>query len=1551
MIVVEEYGLFRDHSSGINPKIIENLLLPAQEHLKIAMKLQVYFEERNVNAQYRGLLEEISVSETSFSARFAAGNSDMQKTRLEILEMAESRIKEKESEVLIARGKVAELECKSSGMSHEFYYTIKGNRRHKKRCEKCAVESQIKNYTVSLYERPLKPQVYNQNAVVFELLIPKQIECLRDVLHLFVAAHYDSSLSKISQSGKWTDSRELSDKRATFSDSKVFLGSTSESATRTSYGRGKHPRNDLSEFVVPNGYDCTFFGGYGKGLPIDRSKQSVKKYVTFSVEISSVYSGLQWTLSGTSHTQNIVLAKQYECPEKLSLNEFINFGSLRADGHRLQLRNLYRALETEGLSFETQSVLAVVMQSMWEAGPLHAARSHTKWYREAHEDFADGVFAMEMIGLLEKFVEQQKRNWKHPLKLIVAATIAVRIFEFNCDEINADRIAELLLQIREIAIEWIALIAETMEKCTKEEDRAGIYASLAEVAICGVFTYSVSCHHSFFDKIFVDSPKHSSIFAWLHFMVTIKENSLTQKKEDGIKHLLFGVVHITGLNVEAKLYSLIENFPEKLHEFVRFKWPSEQEKTFTKILRCDGASQIISTYAVVKSETSRNHVQIDLVTGEFSVNNFSACGLPESISGNKTFGRVFKNTIFKVQPTKRSASRFSGCSQSQYVTMHKYNGFSYKFQEKNGHLIITEQRPNNADRELIPPEHLTGEIPHSLIENYSHWWDQVREIIEFRPKTFASEYFSDQKGVEYELDLGTRQLKHVKTHELLLDVCSDSYNHIVKFFSRLEQKNYIHVLLDKPKNHTDDTPVKIKAKAKVLLIRMNLKFNIDCPIEAEVGQTYDFESNEYCGMRVSLNQSFGTLIGLQNGLLLEAIPSVNKSNSKLLIVPHGEIKTRRGKSHVSVHIDVDSSSLRHPEFFIFQVDSKCQQIKANNYPGWFYLAYLHAVTSCALPDPFHGMTGTERALQILQSARVWSSSPYDEESIKTLRWIAALTPIRTFYPLRKDLKVMQRIQWPDELSSTAAQDSYLPIVQKLISDSERSLQLYDMKEKIEIKTSTYWPLNERDLARNSPFNPNCNVSETFVCPKNKLTRFEATEDDTNIADVRQLSVLYDENSSAVPTNIENSIWELLMNTKRLIGLSCTSMESVIGFCSANRLPDLWIRLYDCARSTGTTNGMTREHFHLVLSYLAFEGNDMKHLYILQAIATNAAEFEAIRPPQVEEYNEPKKQQYEEEVLKQIIKSSTIDFSTYSYSRNQRTFSTYTDYANYLKLEEETKVKYNEQVTSITQKLLEYAEKLWQCDETANVPDPEISSDMLELGTNATIRKLNSQLQLWKNNRKLDNFIKEIEAKLKQLQLPAANEFSPSEWPLHNVGIKSFPKYAIKFEEKLSQNFNCPPLDAVDDIERARCIFVEKSEENERTLADWWLIFKNLSVPSSERYLLDSGLYPRLIPSVIFPKLLEPICDKRKFVIGAVAVMTTREQRIHRIERFEHQRQMELMLRREHENLPHDNWMPHERPEWLLFEIEMDLSIRSIQVKKFAPIFNFKKLTSKGTEKV
>lgn len=186
-------------------------------------------------------------------------------------------------------------------------------------------------------------------------------------------------------------------------------------------------------------------------LPSEPKNQVIEETCRFTVEESS----LQWMLNG-SHTHNQVIASQYECPQHLTLSEYKNFGLLRADGYILQLRKLYALIASESLSFETQSVQALIMQTIWQLGPDRKLQWST-WYRKAHQDFTNPDFVMEMCKLIENFIEIQKSNWKHPRKLMTIAMIAVRMYEMNYDngdqsEKVTDKIVKLLQKLRDIAM-------------------------------------------------------------------------------------------------------------------------------------------------------------------------------------------------------------------------------------------------------------------------------------------------------------------------------------------------------------------------------------------------------------------------------------------------------------------------------------------------------------------------------------------------------------------------------------------------------------------------------------------------------------------------------------------------------------------------------------------------------------------------------------------------------------------------------------------------------------------------------------------------------------------------------------------------------------------------------------------------------------------------------------------------------------------------------------------------------------------------------------------
>ncbi len=88
----------------------------------------------------------------------------------------------------------------------------------------------------------------------------------------------------------------------------------------------------------------------------------------------------------------------------------------------------------------------------------------------------------------------------------------------------------------------------------------------------------------------------------------------------------------------------------------------------------------------------------------------------------------------------------------------------------------------------------------------------------------------------------------------------------------------------------------------------------------------------------------------------------------------------------------------------------------------------------------------------------------------------------------------------------------------------------------------------------------------------------------------------------------------------------------------------------------------------------------------------------------------------------------------------------------------------------------------------------------------------------------------------------------------------------------------------------------------------------------------------MLPGVLFPKLAAHCCvgTELQMLVGALAVVWTWEQRVLRC--LQHLQQgADVHLRREIENIGYVNWLPCERPEWLLLQVENDFMIRPMQV--------------------
>ena len=236
-------------------------------------------------------------------------------------------------------------------------------------------------------------------------------------------------------------------------------------------------------------------------------------------------------------------------------------------------------------------------------------------------------------------------------------------------------------------------------------------------------------------------------------------------------------------------------------------------------------------------------------------------------------------------------------------------------------------------------------------------------------------------------------------------------------------------------------PKQIDLIIHIYLSRLGISFEYDT-------RRNIMTSREYPNMCISEDQWFGTLTGLTAALLLRStVVSKQEHRNNLgrkLIVPFGQVHVKRTSNtdHQTVTIERTASMASEHHYFVFTLNDRLGLLQSTDSPvGWLYLSLLHALTSHPLPDQYTGMTGMERAFQLLHSAGCWTDQPYDSLSMDILRQIALISPRADYYPTH--LTCMERIDWNSHGIPFSLQHfGYHLIVRQLIVSSQRLNFMY-----------------------------------------------------------------------------------------------------------------------------------------------------------------------------------------------------------------------------------------------------------------------------------------------------------------------------------------------------------------------------------------------------------------------------------------------------------------------------------------------------------------------------
>ncbi|CAF1080146.1 unnamed protein product [Adineta steineri] len=713
-------------------------------------------------------------------------------------------------------------------------------------------------------------------------------------------------------------------------------------------------------------------------------------------------------------------------------------------------------------------------------------------------------------------------------------------------------------------------------------------------------------------------------------------------------------------------------------------------------------------------------------------------------------------------------------------------------------------------------------------------------------------------------------------------------------------------------------------------------------------------------MCVEENQWVGTLTGLQSGLLLSPSPVNNQRLEnypyRKLIVPFGEVHSAETSvNHQTVTIQRISTNPFLHQYFVFIINDRLKILQSTDSPtGWLYLALLHAMTSHPLPDEYTEMTGMERAFQLLNSAGCWSDQPFDGLSLNILGQIGGISPNVDYYP--KHITSMERIDWNIEGMPYSIQHfGYYLLAKRLIETSQRlnfmhSSSKFDEIPKIfDEKTTNESLLKKLYWDYRDSYNP--------------LARLPA-EIETDIH----------YHSEPYQSSLEHCPRVTNYNTVRLIDDLYKDGEVNLIDCSKqnwlplsqwlnddNRLKNVWIgllkltdRLKREALGTATDD---IQSFEVLLDFLHYISDkcETKPFYLqmlktalqMPDILSTSVDFPRfIRYSNIEEitfiterlnissyYNSGEQRRAVAEIQNCFSRDSSYEDSNKLLNSNEvsRINQLLTNWQNNRKLRTFLElVQYRIFAVPIQQfniKVLYYPQQF----------TVELSKDhyaiQLRLVNTPIDQELLSSAQQKFHYSNTDNF---NNSSVSQKTIDDKNTFPQDIFTSAINEDNPVSEIANYFKNQLFQSWKKLLLDKQTlrenpSIEKITGVLNALRNESSKS---WNELTKSITL--SNEQLFETGLVLRITPPTLISLFQHKIANfnwttDQHTLLGGILVNWTLEQQLERALHFAiHDKREDF--KKEISNIPHINWIPSEHVPWLILELEMNMTIREIQIR-------------------
>ncbi|CAG7558102.1 unnamed protein product [Fusarium equiseti] len=1001
---LHHYPLLKEYDAEIPTMIWQALLLQSKADMARLQRLETYLMSRSGASNRPSVFRSFGES-MSFPVQYFQSSSMLQGKKQRIEEKAELHKQAKIQEFNQLKTRYNDLMQKyNSTPCTQVYVTELGVRYpdHDPRCHRCSLRNQANNLQITVHEWPLPTNTLQAQATVFELGIPQPFAEWRDVTYYMIHDVFSfKSFGQRPSSSYSLDSYSGLVAWCTSERSRVHLLSETKPHVQTHRNRKSIAVSGVADVHVQNGLNYHYH---------DRDNSSFITPFTQSLAVSDLCTYklpdraqaltpflVHTWLEPDGGTPNQVMASQYTCPDHMTLGEFKALAVLPY-GYRLQWMSILTQLAMPTVDFNQEETAIFLLQMSLQAGPGTVSQIT----RDTHTRLADVEFGRKLLKGLSEAVFRIEKNWESHTALCSFTLLATRLLSLASPQISRD-VLGLLSHCRNISYQWLLTLIRKVQDTADDMQREELLESVLDIAMICLQTFDVDDWHLM--EILRDS-KQASVS--VECSMAIYNATPTKNRAQSPLHCIMeDRTQQTLHRIRSDLvYQVLLRRNECLDLAIKRNWPD--------FSRTADWTLAFGTSYWLETNSGQRQVDLNVLTGELLVNGAPLARLPREYSIHEDYGRLFGSMILDVMPSDVPGMRFSATREFRGYTVH----FGMQGQDLLVHL-----RNSEATLDLVPSRMLKGKVPDQLAENFAHWYQRKSKGIEFRE---LHDHWAPDGEENWSFGQDDGNWKLARGNDAFLVAPSSKLaKRIATILDPLEAPLGLHLVY-----HTVNQVIEIR------IPKLRLEF-----LHKSGGSL--IESRQFRDMHIDQDQSTGTLVGMKSKLVL----SSNKEPAhRSVLIPEGEVQYEmKAYDHCDKHtmVTVVHGSARRVQAYRLD-DLLGRLVGSTRTESRLYLAYLHALTSFCLPDPFIGRTGTEEALDILRSAIVRVPSILTETSYIILGWIASLSPSRSFYP--RNEKLMQVVKWSSKLSYMSQDDRFYKAVLHVLARCREICFLYPKHE-------------------------------------------------------------------------------------------------------------------------------------------------------------------------------------------------------------------------------------------------------------------------------------------------------------------------------------------------------------------------------------------------------------------------------------------------------------------------------------------------------------------------